>query len=121
MTTLDSLRNQQSVVLTTFKRDGTGVPTKVSLAVDGDRAYFRTWDTAWKARRLRHNPHIELAAAEGAPAIRARARLLDGAEANRAARLIAGKHPLLQRVIVPTFHRMTGKKTVHYEVTPEAG
>jgi uncharacterized protein len=119
MTTLESLRNQQSVVLTTFKRDGTGVPTKVSLAVDGDRAYFRTWDTAWKAKRLRNNPHIELAADGTAPPMRARARLLDGDEARRAARLIAGKHPLLQRIVVPAYHRMTGKRTVHYEVTPE--
>ena len=100
-----------TINLTTYKKDGTPVETKVSLAVDGDRSYFRTWDTAWKARRLRNNPAVLV---DGAPG---RARLLDGEEARRAAGLIAREHPLLQRITVPAFHRLTGKKTVHYEVT----
>ena len=101
-----------TVNLTTYKRDGSAVATKVSLVPDGDRSYFRTWDTAWKARRLRNNPAVAI---DGDPG---RARLLDGEEAKRAARLLSREHPLLQRVIVPAFHRMTGKKTLHYEVTP---
>jgi uncharacterized protein len=123
MTTLQTLTDQKTVLLTTYKRDGTGVGTPVNVAVEGERGYFRTWDTAWKARRLRNNPEIELAPSTQTgkatgPAMRARARLLEGDEARHAARLIARKHPLLQRVIVPTFHRLTRKRTLHYEVTP---
>jgi hypothetical protein len=103
-----------TVNLTTYKRDGTGIDTKVSLAAEGERFYFRTWDTAWKARRLRNNPTVLLDGAAG------RARLLEGDEARHAARLLARDHPVLQRVVVPGFHRITGKKTLHYEVTPTA-
>jgi PPOX class probable F420-dependent enzyme len=125
MTTIESLIPQRTVLLTTYKRDGTPVGTPVNLAVDGERAYFRTWDTAWKARRLRNNPAVEVAPSTASgkptgPAIRARARLLDGAEARHAAKLIARKHPVLQRVLVPAFHRLTRKRTLHYEITPTA-
>jgi PPOX class probable F420-dependent enzyme len=123
MTTLQTLTDQKTVLLTTYKRDGTPVGTPVNVAVDGDRGYFRTWDTAWKARRLRNNPEIELAPSTKngkptGPALQGRVRLLEGDEARHAARLIARKHPVLQRIMVPTFHRLTGKRTVHYEVTP---
>jgi PPOX class probable F420-dependent enzyme len=117
MTDLQTFTSSKSVLLTTYKRDGTGVATPVSLAVEGDHAYFRTWDTAWKARRLRNNPQIEIAEREGGPVLRARAELVNGAEAKHAAKLIAHKHPILQRIVVPAFHRMTGKKTLHYRVT----
>jgi PPOX class probable F420-dependent enzyme len=33
----------------------------VTVAVDGDRAYVRTWDTSWKARRMRNNPNVLVA------------------------------------------------------------
>jgi PPOX class probable F420-dependent enzyme len=125
MTTLQPLTHQKTVLLTTYKRDGSPVGTAVNLAVDGDVAYFRTWDTAWKARRLRNNQDVELAPSTQSgkptgPAIPARARLLDGEEAKHAARLIGRKHPVLQRVLVPLFHRLTRKRTLHYEVTPTA-
>jgi PPOX class probable F420-dependent enzyme len=101
-----------TVNLTTYKKDGTGVETKVSLVIDGEHRYFRTWDTAWKARRLRNNPAVEI---DGVPG---RARLLEGAEARRARKALSRQHPVLHRFVVPAFHRLTGKKTVHYEVTP---
>jgi PPOX class probable F420-dependent enzyme len=123
MTTLQTLTDQKTVLLTTYKRDGTGVGTPVNVAVEGDRGYFRTWDTAWKARRLRHNPEIELAPSTTSgkptgPAMHARARLLEGEEVRHAARLISRKHPVLQRVLVPAFHRLTRKRTLHYEIEP---
>ena len=54
--TLEPLVGQWAVLLTTYKRDGTPVGTAVNIAVEGDLAYFRTWDTAWKLRRIRNNP-----------------------------------------------------------------
>jgi len=100
------------VNLTTYKKDGTGIDTKVSLVAEGDRYYFRTWDTAWKARRLRNNPAVQF---DGTPGT---ARLLEGDEARRAAKILSRDHPILHRYVVPGFHRVTGKRTVHYEVTP---
>jgi hypothetical protein len=39
----DHLRDTKTIVLTTFKRDGTPIPTPVSIAFDGSRAFFRSY------------------------------------------------------------------------------
>jgi PPOX class probable F420-dependent enzyme len=118
---------QHTVVLTTFRRNGTPVPTAVNLAVDGERAVFRTFEKAGKARRLRRNPEATVAPSTfrgepTGPAVPARVRLLDGADARSAARLLRRKHPLLHGVLVPLAHR-TGRSrfgaTLHYELIPQ--
>jgi len=118
---LDALRSTKTVLLTTHRRDGTPVPTAVSIAFAGDRAFFRTYDKAGKAKRLRRDPHVEVAPATVAgkatgPAIDATATLLDGGQARLAARSLAGQHRLLQRVLVPLFHRLKRYRTLHYEL-----
>ena len=117
---------QRTVLLTSYRRDGTPVGTPVSIAVEGDHAYFRTYDAAWKTKRLRRNPEVTIApsTARGrvtGPALRARARLLDGAEAAHAARALARKHPFLHGVLVPAFHRLRHYRTLHFELIPIAG
>jgi PPOX class probable F420-dependent enzyme len=112
-------------LLTTYKRDGTPVGTAVNIVVEGDRAYFRTWDTAWKLRRIRNNPEVEFApsTARGrptAPAIVARATVLEGEESSRAGRLLASKYPALHGLLVPLVHRLRGNKTMHVELAPVA-
>jgi hypothetical protein len=42
------LKDTKTILLTIYKRDGTGVDTPVSIAFDGDRAYFHSWNKAWK-------------------------------------------------------------------------
>lgn len=123
---LAPLRGVKTIALTTYKRDGTGVRTPVSLAFDGDRAFFRTWDTAWKAKRLRRNPSVEVAPSTLAgkptgPAIRARARLLSGTDEALARRTLAASQPILHGVLVPLAHRLVRHRTVHYELLPETG
>jgi PPOX class probable F420-dependent enzyme len=119
---------QKTVLVTTYRRDGRPVSTPVSLAVDGDHAYLRSFEQAGKTRRIRHNPRVDIApsTARGrptGPGIQATARRLEGAESWRAARLLARKHPLLHGVLVPLTHRLgrakTGK-TVHFQLTPLA-
>jgi len=63
MAKFDSFRNRRTALLTTYKRDGTPVATPVTIAVYGDHAYVRTWDSAWKARRMRNNPAVSVAPA----------------------------------------------------------
>jgi PPOX class probable F420-dependent enzyme len=53
--------HQRTVLLTTYRRDGTHVGTPVNIVVDGDRAFVRTFDTAWKLKRIRNNPMVEIA------------------------------------------------------------
>jgi PPOX class probable F420-dependent enzyme len=117
---------QKTAVLTTWKRDGTPVGTPLSVAVDGRSAFIRSYEKAWKTRRLRNRPEAELAPStmRGRPtgtAIHASVRRLDGEEARDASRLLARKHPLLHGVLVPLMHRVgrarTGR-TVHFELLP---
>jgi PPOX class probable F420-dependent enzyme len=115
---------QKTVVLTTFRRDGTPVATPVSIAVAGERAYVRSFERAWKTRRLRNNPLVTIApsTARGTPtgpAVEATARRLTGAEYVAAARALTRKYPALHGVLVPLTHRLGRRRagrTVHFEL-----
>jgi PPOX class probable F420-dependent enzyme len=117
---------QKTALLTTFRRNGTPVATPLSVAVDGDRAFFRSYEKAGKSKRLRNDSRVEVAPSTTrgkplGPPISAEARLLEGAEARYAARLLAHKHPLLHGIVVPFGHRLGRSKsgrTVHFELTP---
>src|SRR5439155_13620911 len=121
---LEPFVGRRTALLTTYKRNGTPVATPLTIAVEGERAFIRTYDRAWKAKRLRNNPSVLVAPStvRGKPrgeAIAARARLLDGDEAAHAARAIARRQRILQGVLVPLLHRAARYRTLHYEVTPE--
>lgn len=116
---------QKTVSLTTFRKDGTSGSSPVSIVVEGDRAYFRSFERAIKVRRLRRNPNVEIgpATASGKPTGSTQSgsvRLLDGAEYSKAARLLRQKYPLLHGVLVPSAHRLMRSKfgrTIHAELT----
>lgn len=120
----DEYRRQRTVLLTTRKRDGTTVGTPVNIAVGSDgRAYFRTWASSGKAKRMRNFPQVWIAPCtmRGKPTggqLQANTRLLTGPDAAVAAQAIAAKYPILQGVLVPAAHRLTKKTTVHYELLP---
>nr|WP_223186487.1 hypothetical protein [Streptomyces sp. CBMA29] len=70
------------------------VPAPVSIAVEGDHAYVRSFETALKTRRLRNYP---------------------------AAQVLAAKYRTLHGLLVPLAHRLAHRKTgktVHFELTP---
>ncbi len=123
---LEPFVRQKTALLVTHRRDGTPVGTPLSVAVDGDHAFFRSYERAWKTRRLRNRSDVELmpSTARGKPtgvAIHGRARRLEGAEARQAAHALARKHPLLQGVLVPFMHRVGrahSGRTVHFELVP---
>ena len=121
MSTLSSLKDTKTVLLTTYKRDGAPVGTPVSIAFDGDRAFFRSYDKAWKTKRLRNNPNVEVAPATvkgtpTGPALEARATLLDNEQATVAAHALARRHRVLHGVMVPLMHRLRRYRTMHYEL-----
>lgn len=124
--TLEGLKKQRTVLLTSYRKDGTPVGTPVSVVVRGDHAYFRTYDKAFKARRLARNPTVEIApsTARGeatGPAVHGSVRLLSEEESRPIRRLLARKHPFLQGFVVPLLHRMKRYRTLHYEVTLDQG
>ena len=115
--------DQWAVLLTTWKRDGTPIGTPVNIAVEGDHAFVRTYASAWKAKRMQHDSRVEIAPSTWrgrvtGPALRATARLLNGAESERAGRLIDRKHPIFQRLVVRFGHRVQHYQTLHFELTP---
>ena len=119
---LGELGAPSTILLTTYRRDGRGVPTPVSAVWDGDVGWFRTWDTAAKLKRMRHTPTVTVAPCTmrgqvTGPEVPARVRLLDGDEARAAARRLRRQSPVLHGVLVPLAHRLRGWKTIHLELT----
>jgi uncharacterized protein len=125
---LAPFERQGTILLTSFKRDGTGVGTPINIAVDGDHAYIRTYGSAWKAKRMRNFPEVEICASTlrgkpTGPTLRARVRLLDPEtrEYRRAERSLTRKYPLIHGLLVPLAHRLKKEKTLHYELRPIEG
>ena len=113
---------QKVVLLQTRKRDGSWVDAPVNVAVQADRAFFRTPGKASKNKRLRNYSDVRFRPCTWrgkptGPPVQATARLLDGEESAAAGRLINQKHPVLQRILVPLTHRLLRTATLHYELT----
>ncbi|HZO36873.1 MAG TPA: PPOX class F420-dependent oxidoreductase [Solirubrobacteraceae bacterium] len=119
---LTTLEATKTVALTTHRRDGTPVTTPVNVVVDDGHAYFRTWETSGKAKRLRHDSHVEVAPAtysgrrRTGPEVGARARLLGDDEEVKAGHALRRAFPFLHGVLVPLTHRIKRVRTVHYEL-----
>jgi PPOX class probable F420-dependent enzyme len=126
MTELESLGRKWAVLLETRKRDGSWVGTAVNIVVVDGRAFFRSYDASGKAKRLRNFPQVRVTPCSmwGRPhgqTTAGRATLLHpgSVEAERAAALLARKHPLLQGRLVPAAHQRKGFRTLYYELTLE--
>jgi hypothetical protein len=91
------------------------VGTPVTIAVEGSHAFIRTFDKAGKMKRIHRQPEVGIALSTllGRP-IRPPIpglRILEGAEADHAARHIARRQPILQGVLVPLYHRLRRYRT----------
>lgn len=133
-----SFAGHMTALITSFRRDGTAVDTPVHIAFDGDRAFIRTYEAAWKTKRLRRRPEAELwhssngrepaiaglltpnrARRTGRP-LRVRAVELHGADERLAATSIRRRYPVLHRLLIPLMHRSMRTRTVHFELVATA-
>jgi uncharacterized protein len=126
MSSLNVLKDTKTVLLTSYRRDGSPIGTPVSVAFAGERAFFRSYSEAWKTKRLRHNPHVDVAPSTlrgkpTGPPIRARVERLGGEQAAIAAHALARRHRVLQAVVVPLAHRLMRYETLHYELHSDDG
>lgn len=117
------LGSSKTVLLTTFRRDGTPVGTPVHVVSDGGRLFIRTFDPSGKLKRIRHTPDVLVAPFTARGRVtgekkEARAHLLRGEESRKAARLMAGRFPVAHGMLIPAFHRMRGFRTTHLELRP---
>jgi uncharacterized protein len=120
-TPFGSLRDTRTALLTTFRRNGQGVATIVEIRVAGGKAYFYTWSTTGKVKRLVHNPRVTLApcTVRGAmigQTVEGFAQRLEGRDAERASAALGGR---LQRWLWKQIYRLRwGAKQLLYEVSP---
>lgn len=119
---LHALSRRKIALLTTYKRDGTAVSTPVSIVVEGDVAYIRTYSHTGKAKRLRRNNNVLAAPATFrgklmGPQTRCVARILDGDTASRASRKISRRSPLLEGLLIPLAARLRKYTMLHYALT----
>jgi hypothetical protein len=117
---LAALERQRNVLLTTYKRDGSAVGTPTHIAIDGDRAYVRTYGKAWKWKRVRNHPAAEIAPSTlrgrpTGPPIPVRGRILEGEEAEHAGRALAHKYRIMHGFLFPWLHRAMRTPTIHME------
>ncbi len=94
----------KQISLATYRKDGTAVSTPVWQVTEGDRMIVISEERAWKVRRIRNNPRVEVTAcdlrgkvAEGARPVSGTARILDERESLAARELVARRY-LLSRV-----------------------
>jgi PPOX class probable F420-dependent enzyme len=120
--------------ITSFKRDGTGISTPVWFVSDGGRLYAFTDLHSAKVRRIRHNPHVEIASCRPWGKLRqepvsARAEVLtDTADLECVRELLLARYRISYRVVMFFYRlgrRLRGKQTVAdgaaLAITPESG
>jgi PPOX class probable F420-dependent enzyme len=112
-----TLEGHQHVLLVTYKRDGTPVPSPVWFALEGDTLFVWTEVNAYKAKRLQRDPHALIAVCSplGAPLadpIAATGRVLtDEAERQHAAAVLKSQWGLARRLFELSSRPLTD---VHY-------
>jgi len=131
------LADSNTVVLTTYRRDGSQVDTAVHTAVEADRAFIRSPGRAWKIKRILRNPTALVtrsaiaykpavigflqparAVERAGPSVTVRARILSGAEHAHAARALSRKYPILHGLLIPLGHRLMRTQTINLELIP---
>ena len=74
--------------LTTYKRNGDGVSSAMSVRIIEGKGYFVTYLSSWKVKRMANNPHVTLAPSTRSgkvigPSVEGTARRLEGSESQQ--------------------------------------
>jgi PPOX class probable F420-dependent enzyme len=98
------LIDRQFILLTTYRRDGTPVPTTVWFAHHGDAIVVATGASTGKVKRIRANGAVTMVPSNfrgtprGGEPVAGEARLLSGADADAALAALATKYGWQWRV-----------------------
>lgn len=100
----EQLADAQFVSLTTFRKDGTGVPTAVWVAAVPDGLGVWTGADSGKVKRIRRDAAVTLAVCDRAgavsgPAVPAHARILDADGTARVRTAVRRKYGLLGKLL----------------------
>ncbi len=96
--------NRKYLNLVTYRRSGAAVPTPMWFVEEDGVLYVRTPARSGKVKRLRNNPRVRVVPSDGrgnpkGAWIDGRARIIDGAEAERANRLLYRKYGWRKKLI----------------------
>lgn len=105
MSDVERLGRGSYLLVTTFRKDGTPVPTPVWVGRDGDELLVWTQTSAGKVKRIRNNPAVELTACDlrGKPhgeTVKGTARILDADETERGRKVLRKKYGIAGRVVI---------------------
>ena len=100
---LDQFANQKYLNLESYRKTGTAVATPVWFAQDGDELYIYSLAEAGKVKRIRNNTRVRVMPCDfrGGPKgdwVGATARIINGAEADKAQRLLDNKYGLMKKI-----------------------
>lgn len=105
MSEVERLGRGSYLLVTTFRKDGTPVPTPVWVGRDGDELIVWTQAAAGKVKRVRNNPVVELTACDlrGKPrgeTVKGTARILDAAGTERGRKVLRKKYGIAGHVVI---------------------
>ncbi|ORL31793.1 PPOX class F420-dependent oxidoreductase [Prescottella equi] len=121
--TLSEIGAAKYVLLTTFKKDGSGVPTPLWAAMDGDRMLMWTESKSWKVKRIKNRSRVTVGVCDArgnpkGPQIDATAVVLDDAGTEETRDAIARKYGLIGWIAVNGSILRRGRKgTVGLAIT----
>ncbi|MCU0494703.1 MAG: PPOX class F420-dependent oxidoreductase [Chloroflexaceae bacterium] len=120
--TFAPLYRHQFANLTTFRKNGTAVPTPVWFALEGGKIYVTTLMDAGKVKRIRNNSRVTLAPCTRSgdplgPAVEAQARVLPPEQEAVAKRALDAKYGF-QKLVFDFFLNVRGAKRAYIEIVP---
>jgi len=98
------LVTHQYINLITYRRSGEAVATPVWFVIEYPHLYVRSGQNASKVKRIRNNPHVQVAPSDraGAPLgahLFAQARILDSNDHARIDSLLNQKYGIIKRIV----------------------
>ncbi|MFM7756099.1 MAG: PPOX class F420-dependent oxidoreductase [Actinomycetota bacterium] len=114
---MTDLERAKYISFTSFRRDGTPVPTAVWVVPYEDGYAFTTDATSWKVKRIRANPRVSVQVcnfrgrpAKGAPVHQCRAVVLDEKGVADVQRLVRSKYRIAYKLLIERSDRKAARR-----------
>lgn len=119
----EQLKGQQFCLLTTYRKDGTPVPTAMWFAVKDETLYMATKGGTAKVKRLRREPKVKIGPCDGngrptGAQVEAVARIVESpTESAEAERYLMARYGLKRRLLRWALRFSRDKTDAHISVT----
>lgn len=115
------LRTQQFCLLTTYRKDGTAVPTPMWFAIEDETVYMATRGGSAKVKRIRRDSKVTIGPCTGGglptgPQRAATAHLLAPEDADRVERMLNARYGLKRKLLQWGLRFAKDKTSAHIAV-----